>query len=207
MKAVLVNYNFTPTWLLDSGLDYLIYDRSDNDIYLRDFPRERIVPTLNVGNVDYDKLRYLVENYDNLPEVFIWGKTNLFKYISEEEFNKVKDNKLFTPLLTLNHHIYADTQGQVNYYQNGMYHERNNSWFASQFECKYFENFNDFAREFGITAPGYLPFPPGGNFILTRDVVHRYSVDLYDKMASMLPYTREPVEAQMAERIYYLLWK
>lgn len=207
MKAVLINYNFTPTWLLKSDLDYLIYDRSDSKEYLKDFPQDRIIYTENVGQVDYDKLNYLVDYYDELPDVFLWGKTNLFKYITEEEYKKVANNKAFTPLLTKNHHTYSDRNGVMCYYQGDMYFERNSSWYLDVLTSKYFMKFEEFAKEFQLPSPLYLPFAPGGNYILTRQAVHKYSRDFYAKLASILPYSREPAEAQMCERSYYLMWK
>lgn len=208
MKAFLVNYNYTPTWLLDSGLDYLMSDRSDSREYLKDFPQERIVYEENLGQVDYPKLNYLVDNYDNLPEVFLWGKTNLFKYINREEYNKVKDNTEFTPLLTQNHKTYSDNNGVVCFYSGGMYYERNPMIYTlPPFSAKYFNSYPEWARALGFPDPYYLPFAPGGNYILTRERVHRYSRDLYAKMASFLPYSREPLEAHLCERTYYHLWK
>jgi len=207
MKAFLVNYNFTPTWLLDSGLDYTIVDHSDSKEYLKDFPQERITYEDNMGQVDFPKLNYLINNYDNLPEVFLWGKTNLFKYITPEEYEKVKDNQFFTPLLTMNHVCYSDRNGMVCYYSAGMYCERNDSWYLNQLSSKYFMSYGEFAHEFQLPNPNYIPFAPGGNYILTKERVYKYGVDYYKKMASILPYAREPGEAQMTERSYYQLWK
>lgn len=207
MKAILVNYNFTPTWLLDSGLDYYIYDRSDSKEWLKDFPQERIRYTENIGNVDYDKLSYLVEYYDNLPDVFLWGKTNLFKSITEEEWALVKDNKTFTPLLTQGHKTYSDKNSVVCFYSDGMYHERNDSWYLNEVGSRYVRNWNEWAHEFRLPSPAYLPFPPGGSFILTKECVHRYSRDHYQKMMDMLSYAQLPGEAHCAERSYYLMWR
>ena len=207
MFKILVNYNFTPDtpWI---GDDYLIYDRSDDDVdHLKDFDQSKIIKSENMGQVDFDKLSYIVDNYYKLPEVFLWGKTNLFKYITPEEYEKVKDNKTFTPLLTQGHKIYSDHNGQVCYYSGGMYHERNDNWFTYQFESKFLHTFAEFAREFQLPNPSFIPFAPGGNYILTKERVHRYGVDYYKKMASLLPYCREPGEAQMCERAYSLMWK
>ena len=206
-KVILINHNFTPTWLLDSGLDYYIYDRSDSKEYLKDFPQERIRYTENRGNVDYDKLSYLVEFYDNLPDVFLWGKSNLFQFISPEEWDKVKDNKVFTPLLTQNHKTYSDRNGRVCYYAESIYWERHDNWFVQQFafHIKTLDEFTDYLR---IPRIGnYIPFAPGGNYILTKERVHRYSVDFYKKMRDTLPYTQLPAEAHFCERLYYSLWK
>lgn len=200
MKAVLVNYNYTPSWLHNYDFDYTIYDRSDSKSYLESFDQERIIYTKNVGNVDYDKLSFLVEHYDTLPDVFLWGKTNLFKYISQEEFDLV-DKTQFTPLLTQHHKTYGD----ICYYENEMYHEINNSWYLGQFECK-FPSWKEWAAEFGLPNPTYIPFNPGGNFILTKERVHRYPKEFYSKMRDTMGYTQLPGEAQLAERSYHLLW-
>lgn len=209
MKAVLVNYNFRPTWLFDYDFDYLIYDRSDSKEYLKDFPQERIIYRPNIGNVDYDKLSYLVDNYYNLPNVFLWGKTNLFKYITKEEFDPIiKEAKCFWPLLTRNHREYADSLGQVCYYgRDGMYFERSDNWYLNVQPAIHFNSFSDWAHEFHIPSPAYTPFAPGGNYILTKETVQKYGVNLYERMMSFLPYCQLPGEAQLAERSYYLLWK
>lgn len=206
MKKILVNYNFTPDkeWI---GDDYLIYDRSDSKDYLKDFDQSKIIYTQNIGQVDYDKLSYIIDHYDDMPDVFLWGKTNLFKYITHEEYEKVKDNTTFTPLLTQNHKIYSDNLGQVNYYSGGMYHERNNNWYLNVFPTKYVHSWAEWAKAMMLPSPSYIPFAPGGNYILTREVVHRYSPDYYEKMRDSLGYAREPGEAQLCERSYYLLWK
>jgi hypothetical protein len=207
MKKILVNYNFTPEkeWI---GDDYLIYDRSEERKYLNDFDQSKIIYTPNKGNVDYDKLSYLVDNYETLPEVFLWGKTNLFKFITKEEYEKVKDNQAFTPLLTQGHATYSDSKGGVVcYYQDGMYHERNDSWYVNELDVKHFRSFYDFSRAYNLPSPAYLPFAPGGNYILTREKVYKYSRDYYDDMRQALPYSSNPAEAHMCERAYFLLWR
>lgn len=210
MKAVLVNYNFSPTWLLDSDLDYHLIDRSDSKDYLKDFPPERVTYDENFGQVDFPKLMFLSQNYDHLPEYFLWGKSNLFKFISLEEWEKIKDNKTFTPVLTQNHRTYSDPDGNpVCFYADGIYHERQGVAQSSfdQFGYRFCKTYDDFADMFGLTHPPYFAFAPGGNYILTRECVHRFSRDFYYEMASILPYAQEPREAHMCERTYLNLWR
>lgn len=206
LKACLVNYNYQPQWLTDYDFDVTLYDRSDDGIP-RTFAAKEVIKTENRGNVDYDKLYYLHDFYDELPEVFLWGKTNLFKYITEQEFIEVKDNKVFTPLIRQDHKTYRDQTGLVNYYdQFGIYYERNDSWYLGQHPAKC-QTFSEWAAYINIPSPAYIPFAPGGNYLLTRETVHRYSRDLYKRMADTMPYCTLPGEAQLAERSYYLLWK
>jgi len=57
MKAVLVNYNYTPEWLKNyPELGVTIYDRSDDGIE-RNLPQfGTVYKTQNLGDVDFDKL-------------------------------------------------------------------------------------------------------------------------------------------------------
>lgn len=196
---IAVNYNCEPYWLLKE--DYLIYDRSDSKKYLNLFDQSRIIYTKNIGNADYDRLTYLIDNYDSLPEVFTLTKSNLFKYITPEEYELVKNNKKFTPLLTQNHKVYEP----ICRYKNRMYEEINNSWYVQQFERK-FNNYGDWASYMGLDSPVYLRFAPGGNYILTKDRVHRYSKDFYIKMRTILKHAQLPAEAHFVERTYFTLW-
>ncbi|MEK6884758.1 MAG: hypothetical protein AABY22_34320, partial [Nanoarchaeota archaeon] len=180
----------------------LIYDRSETYDWLKDFPKERIINTKNIGNADYDRLGYLIDNYDNLPKVFLWSKSNLFKYIREEEFDLLKDNKTFTPLLTQHHKVYEP----VCRYVDGIYEELNNSWYASQFGRK-FNTYNDWAEYMGLPTPRYLRFVPGGNYILTPKEVYKWPKEFYIKMRNTLEHAILPAEAQYAERSYYTLWR
>ena len=185
------------SWIPElAGEDYFIYDRSGNVELPNKVSRE------NRGDADYDRLSYLADNYDNLPEVFLLCKSNLFKYITPEEFELVKNNTIFTPLLTKNHKVYEP----ICRYEGDMYAEINNSWYLGSVPAKYFSNYHEFARAFHLPDPTYLKFAPGGNYILTREVVHKYSRDFYDELRNILPYCQRPGEAHMIERSYYNIW-
>lgn len=209
MQATLINFNYDPTWLKEYDFDVTIYDRSDDGVERNLQRYGKVFKTKNIGDVDYDKLGYLIEYYDKLPEVFLWGKTNLFKFISKEEFDKVRHNSVFTPLLSMSHKTYSDKFGQVCYYRDPLYYERADSWYfnTSGVDAKYFHNWKDWALEFGLPLIQYVPFAPGGNYILTKEVVHRYSRDFYEKMRNTMPHSFRPAEAQAAERSYTLLWQ
>ena len=207
MFYCLVNYNSDPSKMVRYATDYVIYDRSDdgND-WCKGF--KNVIKTENVGHVDYDKLCYLIDNYDNLPEIFFWGKANTVpRHISEGEFEKIKDTKEFMPVLSQEHKTYSDRLGEVCFYKEGMYYERNDSWYLSEHHPKYFSDFKNFAAHFFIPCEQFIPFPPGGNFFLTRERVHRYGRAFYEELVGFLPYCQLPGEAYMAERLYYLLWR
>lgn len=96
MKFILSRYNHDMTWMQDYDGEYFIYDRSEVPM-----PGANKVP--NVGSDIYDKFTYIIDHYDDLPEVAIYSKANLFKYITKEEFDQIKDNTTFTPIFSKKH--------------------------------------------------------------------------------------------------------
>lgn len=209
MKAILVNYNFDPKdWWLDYGIELdIMYDRSDDGVQ-RTFAAKEIRKTQNIGDVDYDKLGYLIEHYDSLPDTFLWAKTNLIgRFVAQSDFKKAIASNVFTPLLKFDHRTYSDRFGVVNRYSN-IYEERADGWFFNNPAlAKKCPSWEAWCTTFGLPKTQFIPFAPGGSYILTRERVHRYSKDLYQAMRDTLPYAQHPAEAHAAERSYYLLWR
>lgn len=200
MRTIATNYNGDCSWIPEyAGEDYFVYDRTNCGLKKR-----KIVK--NLGDADYDKLSYIVDFYDMLPETFVLTKSNLFKFITHEEWDQVKYNKTLTPLMTQQHNTYDDQLGPVCYYSEGWYWERNNRWYLQSVPAKYVKNWSEWADMFGLPNPSYIPFAPGGNYIVTKDAVHKHPKELYAKMRDMLPWTSRPGEAQLVERSYGLLW-
>jgi len=214
IPALLVNYNYDPTWLKDyPNLEVTMYDRSDDGVE-RDLTQYgRVIKTPNRGDVDYDKLTYLVENYDNLPDVFLWSKTNIFKFMEKDYLDEALEKQAFKPLLKQDHRTYSDHFGEVCKYIGSpygtIYAERADSWFfnAGLDTHHRFQNWQEWCDEFYLPKERFIPFAPGGSYLLTREKVHNYSKDFYDKMRETLPYAQRPVEAHCAERSYFYLWR
>src|SRR3990167_9597777 len=119
MLYVISRYNHVISWIKDYTDDYVLYDRSP-------IPTEGSIIVPNIGSDWYDKLSYIIENYDNLPDVAVYTKANIFKYITREEFNRIKNKETFTPILTRNH---IEKHGICHYTTDGMYNEINNYWY------------------------------------------------------------------------------
>lgn len=191
---VLSRYNHDISWLKEYTDEYVLYDRSENKL-------DGCIPMPNIGSDWYDKLTYIIDNYDDLPDTIILIKANLFKYITKEEFDLVKDNQLFTPLLTQHHKVYEP----ICRYINGMYEEINNAWYIGSHPIKH--DIKELMELLGIWGKEYVQFAPGSNYIVTRDVIHRYSKDFYGKLRAYLDWDVYPGECQIMERGIYNLWK
>lgn len=195
MKYIVSRYNHDISWLEDYTDDYILYDRSDK-------PADGAIVVPNIGSDIYDKLTFIIDNYDNLPDVAVYTKANLFKYITKEEFDLVKDNKQFTPLLTQTHKTYSDQDGVVCFYKDGLYHERNNRWYLTSHPARSDELY----YLLGLNDKEYLAFAPGSNYILPKENILKHSKAFYEKLRAYLEWTVYPGEAQILERGLYYLW-
>ncbi|MBI2627533.1 DUF3431 domain-containing protein [Candidatus Nomurabacteria bacterium] len=197
------NYNADISWILDYTDNYIIYDRSDTDEWIKPFDPKKVKKVPNIGWDIYDKFTYVIDNYNNLPEVIILAKGNFFRYISREEFDQVCNNTSFTPLFTKHHKTYLPV---CFYDKDGMFNEINNSWYLRTFSIKYFNSYNQFIKQFGLEIPKYVRFAPGSNYIVTKQNIHKHPKSFYEKLRQCLDYGATPGEAQIIERFLYTLW-
>jgi len=188
MQYIINAYNGNTDWLKEYTDNPIIYDKKDK----------------NCGYNIYDYLDYIVNNYDNLPDLILFGKDNMLeRHITKEEFDTLIKRKEFTPLLTQNHKV----DGKINYYKDGLYYEFNNSWYVNSYPNKYYTNYSDFARDFNLPNPEYLPFSPGACYIVTREDIHKHSKEFYDRLKVLVSWHKTPFEAHLIERSLYNIWQ
>ena len=188
MKWIINAYNGNTDWIKDYTGDVIFYDKKDK----------------NVGYNIHDYMDYIVTNYDNLPDLMLFGKDNMLeRHITKEEFDKLVNKKRFTPLLTQNHKTYLP----VCFYENGIYCETNDSWYMREHERKHFNTYDEFAKIMGIPVAQYLMFAPGGCYIVPKENILKHSKDFYKKLRSFVDYCQEPAEAHAIERTLYTIWR
>ncbi len=199
-KWIISRYNHDISWLKNYTDDYVLYDRSER-------PLENSIVVPNLGSNISDFFAFIIDNYDNLPDVAIYTKANIFKYVSKEEFDLVKDNKTFTPLLTKNHKTYSDDRGIVCFYKDGIYWERNDGWFLNAHPPLTQQSAIELYDLLGLWNLKYIPFAPGSNYILRRENILKHPKKFYEKLKSYLDWTVYGGECMIMERGLYLLWK
>ena len=196
MKFIISTYNQDTDWAKKYSDDIVIYDRSYHKV-------EGSIPVENIGSDIYDKFTYIIDNYDNLPEIAVYTKANLFKYITPQEFEEKLKTGKFEPLLTKEH----DTYMPVCFYHDGMYNEINDRWYMANHTCKHLGVADELFDLLGLTGKEYLEFAPGSNYILKKENILQRSKEFYQKLRSYLEHDVYPGEAQIMERGLYYLWK
>ena len=192
-KYVVSRYCHHISWLRDYTDDLVLYDRSP----VPD-PRAIIVP--NIGSDLFDKFSFIIDNYNSLPNVAVYIKANLFDYVKPREFEKIKDNKIFTPILSQEHHTYLP----VCWYENGLYCERNDYWYLNSYPAKYTKEIKEI---FKMDERKYNAFAPGSGYILPKENILKHPKSFYEQLRSYLDWTVYPGDAQLLERNLYYLWQ
>lgn len=222
-------YNNNLDWL-KPYVDYphVIYDKcwdggpKDNDEsemlppsnLKEEYPEFNIINgNLNGYNMT-DYMRYIVDNYDDLPDTvaFIKGNT-VNRHVSQETFDRIINNKHLTCIEDWESHDLnqkALKDGYAAISCEGGWMEANTSWYLNhdKHETKYFKTYNEFLSFCFVNPvhPKYVRFPPGGNYIVPKDQILKYDKVFYENLHTFASHSRVSGEGQMIERAMYTIW-
>lgn len=189
---------------MDMGIKWVINAHNGNTDWL---PKDAVIydkKDLNVGYNIYDYMDYIINNYDNLPNVVLFGKDNMLeRHITQKEFDKLKNNKEFTPLLTQEH----KTDRTISMYIDGLYYEKNDSWYLNSYPSKYYSSYGDFAKDFNLPSPPYLGFAPGACYIVPKENILKHPKEYYQRLKDLVSWHQTPAEAHLIERSLYNIWQ
>jgi hypothetical protein len=198
------NHNNDVSWVKNYPNNYIIYDRSDDDSYVSGLNYKK---TPNIGYNIYDMLRFIVENYQILPEFTTFCKGNIFpRHVSKEVFEKLMNNKFFTCLFDYR----TCNQSDWNCFtSDGNYSEINNNWYMYDGKpYKYFSTYNDFIKSFfkDPVLPKYITFCPGANYVVPKHNILKYPIKFYEILMKMLSHNKFAAESHLLERSLYTIW-
>ena len=152
--------------------------------------------------------RYVYENYDNIEEFTIFLKCNLLQrtYTNENRFRYALKSQWFVPINTYPNTGYYPLTTYVNQSvctedSSALYaiHPTNHSTIKSVQDLM-----NDlFYME---VFPNHISFCPAANFVVPKNLIKRYSKNLYKKMMDYTDYANNPIESHMFERIMEWMW-
>jgi hypothetical protein len=200
------NHNNDVTWIKDYDNDYIIYDRSDDDSFVNGL---KYIKSPNVGYNIYDIMTFIIDNYNNLPNITTFCKGNIFpRHISREFFENVMNNQYFTPIFDYKLH---NPQMPISMFSSdGSYSEINNSWYMGTWHPRKYitTNYNDFLDYIfeNPLHPNYITFAPGGNYVVPKNYILKYPVEFYMNIRKLVSYETLPIEAHIVERSLCIIW-
>jgi len=221
------NFNNNLDWVKDYP-NHIIYDKTwSNDIPAKDimYPFEAVnlrdkYPDYNIVNSSingysiYDFMTYIIDYYDDLPNVVVFCKGNTFpRHVSEEKFNQLVNLKCFAPIEDWRAHDQNQPSlisGIAMWSSDGGFMELNNSWYLRHpdLPIKYFATYNDFIQYCFIepVVPKFLRFPPGGNFVVPKGHILKYDKAFYKNLRFFVEHAQLSGEGHLLERALYTIW-
>ena len=194
------------SWISEiSDGQYHIYAK--NKIDSSDIEPEKTTIVENVGYNIYPYMKYIVDNYEALPDVVVFCKNNVFdRHVSRETFENQALRKVFTPIeepgrwdLRYPYSMLSSDNGFL---------EINNSWYTKLNELKYFYSFDDFYSFIFQDAPRsrYIRFAPGANYVVPKQNILLRSRNFYRNLMKFCEYHQFSGESHMIERALYSIW-
>lgn len=207
---VISQFNRDLTWIPEFTDNYLIYDRSTDPNYKlpSSIDKKKVISSPNVGYNSYDYFRYIVDNYDNLPEVVIFAKAWTWpRHVSKEYFERVMNNEYFTPLT--DYRMHQDRWPYGFFSPDGLLCELNTDIFLTPDRpTRYVHGFNDFLR-FCFKEPlipRYRMFAPGGDYIVPRANILKLPKVFYENLKLFTSHDKHCGETHIIERAMPILW-
>lgn len=182
---VISRYNEDVSWLDEYNFDYIIYNKGDelDNKYNH-------INVENIGGNQRDIFQYIVDNYDNLPEVIGFIQANPFDHCNKNKFDKIINNNFFTSLESYEDIIQGDSQILD---ENNEYMEINNSWYISSHNNSYnqscrYSSFDVFMNSIftNYQSKGWNKFSPGSQYIITKQIAKYYSKTFWKYLMDLL---------------------
>ena len=204
---VVSNYNNDISWVEEYTDNYIIYDKSNT------LPEgNKIIKLKNVGYNIYDICHFIVENYNNIPDITAFLQGNPFDHCKKETFKKLIYNTYFTPIEDYSH--IPESKAHKKSIDGG-YMEKNTSWYFGAHRqehgskvVKYLSSYNQLLDEIFESSeyPQWIRFAPGAQYIVPKENVLFYSKEFYKKLMGYVDYHRIPAEGFALERAMYYIF-
>ncbi len=203
------NYENDIRWIPQYTDNYLIYDQSERPANVAGVDPKKIIRSKHTGHNISDNIRFIIDHYDNLPEVTVFAKGNMFpRHSTKEFFDRVVNNECFTSIEDPSIH---NPRWPLNFFSpEGGYCEINKSFYLNgpNRPLKYFYNYNDFLVYCfkNPIIPRYTCFAPGANYILPKANILKYPKVFYENLWIFVSHCYFPGEAYIVERALRTIW-
>ncbi|MBU2366799.1 MAG: DUF3431 domain-containing protein [Alphaproteobacteria bacterium] len=209
--------NFFCISFYDGTNDLLKYTGGNHRIYFKgeenraafeafDAGQKQHIP--NIGYNLYAYLKFIVDNYDTLPDVVVFCKNSIYpRHMREAEFARLCGRQVFTPLVDRTYWNRLAFPVSAICSDDG-YLEINDSHYSRGRTGRYFSHFNDFFDFVfdGEARPDYLKFAPGANYVVPKVNIRLRSRAFYQNLLTLIAYEPLALECYFVERALEIIW-
>lgn len=210
--VIVSSFNNDLSWLPRYSDQYLVYEQGVGSGLPPQIDRGAVKFVSNNGSNFKDYFEYIIENYDDLPDVVYLVKGNVFpRHVRQHIFDSFVDQKRLSSIADRQKHR---TQIPSDFFdRNGFYCEINSDWYMHLgLPHKYFKSQKEFLLFFdkGLKQGLYSRFSLGGQYVITREVLRRIPKQMYVDLHEIVAQGNTAIgynsECFIVERSIYSLW-
>jgi hypothetical protein len=203
VRYIVARYNEDISWTDSLSPDRIIYNKGDPSTLSTAQPSE--VTTLpNMGRESHTYLTYIIENYDNLPDVCVFTQGNIADHCGSNDANilrvlaaEASDGSV--PAGLSRYRLYRATPTDEIW---GRTWNRNFNF--SNYKKNTFEDFWQwFERNIAPQFPNPIYVYPNGIFAVTKARILSHTKDYYKQILDELSWHIDPIDGHFAERSWF----
>lgn len=211
--VVVSSFNHDLSWLPRYSDDYLIFEQGCGSGLPSAINREKVRFVMNNGSNFKDYFSFIIENYDNLPEVVYLIKGNVFpRHVRQHVFDTYTNKKESCSIIDRKkHHVHFP----LDFFDSkNRYCEINSDWFVhTGAPWKYFQDLDSFLQHFdkSFKPKMYTRFSIGAQYIVTRELIRGIPKQMYEDLSEIVSHEGRPIgytaECYIVERGLERLWQ
>lgn len=201
-KIIVARYNENIDWLNDDINNCIIYNKGNklnitNEIILK-----------NVGRESETYLNYIINNYNNLPDIVIFTQANIADHLGQNNISYLMNlkneallnNKSYARLVHFdnNNNIHWDKEWNL---QNGKYYFENN---YKNNQPKTFINW--FTEYISFNYPNPINIYTNAIFAVKKELILQNSLEYYNILISQVNHHINSSEGHFFERSWYYIF-
>lgn len=200
---VVSQWNNDVSWVEEYTTNYIIYDKSNT---LTEGPK--VIKCENVGHNLYDIFHYCYSNYDNIPNLIAFLEGNPWDHCNREKFNRVINNKFFTPLESYEN---APDYHAAMKCSDAGWMEINNDWYIISHPRRDFSMFQSYNQALDYVFknayhPQFVRFSPGGMYLVEKERILHYSRNFWKSLMEIVSKHSNQPEAYIFERMLWTIF-
>jgi hypothetical protein len=213
-QALLVvsSFNNDLSWLPRYSKNYFVFEQGAGSGLPPQLDESKVRFVPHSGSCFQDYFTFIIENYDNLPDILYLIKGNVFpRHLRQHVFDTYVTK--IPPQALVDRRIHTTHFPEAFFAPDGHYFEFNSDWFFhAPVPRKYFQSVNALLKFLDPDAREYLynKFSLAGQVITTREVIQRLPREAYEILSRIVTHDGTAVgytlECFLVERTLDRVW-
>jgi hypothetical protein len=218
-KAIVISrYKETIRWIPTHWYENIYFYNKDENTeastilqsYLATKHAHQFTQLTNVGRESHTYLTFIIDHYDNLPQITYFTQGNPFDHCPE--FVRLVEanvgivqgfNMLGKRILTIKHGDVSEYETNFPRIQAGFDRTLKHLFGEERLVETTTETSTDHRRN---TPPHYIQFTPGAIFAVQRETILQRSRAFYQHALTLVDYDKNPIEGHSFERLWKLIF-